>query len=571
MNASSEKVVRRFAKQGLSVVAVLAGAICCDLSGTTLPAYGEQAQATQESGAVLPGQSSATIGSSGYTVPIPEIKMNRIFGTGKSRPSPDPEKSKATDGLREEEPLQRAPIRDESKSGGPRKGPSPMGEPLQEQKDMGRPAQVEPEAPAPPSSSQYGPGPTKRGPESEMRTPAPGKEEQPAESRKSDVKQQAEPSPGDEGQQPDISEMIMRAPQAPEDARKPPPPPQKELLREKTSPETPTILKAIPSKEGPGALSIPRSEVDELADPREWIRLDQRREPEVIPPPELEPLPGDQGRDAGTPSILPEPERIIHRERPFPESSIGQPRPTDLKQEQKPEPVIAPPPEIVPQSRLEPKPEPSPTLQPYPGIEPRREPARESPFPMTPPVPTVSPESQPPRESTSGGEELKTPPAEPSKEEAITQEETPLPPKEMLRSPLEEEALNSPEVREYLQQASPILEELSLLMTTAPSLNLADYDPSDTSGPAIPRDVYLRMDAIKRQLQILDSKTFAIIPPRKYAAFHSLIRESIAETNQACSAIMSYLQDTKAEDLRAVREHLLRARKLIQRTRETTG
>jgi hypothetical protein len=243
---------------------------------------------------------------------------------------------------------------------------------------------------------------------------------------------------------------------------------------------------------------------------------------------------------------------MIHPERPLPESSIGQPRPTDLKQEQKPDPVIAPPREIVPQSRLEPRPEASPTLQPYPGIEPRREPAKESPSPVAPPEPTVSPESQPP-------------------EEAITPEETSLPPKEMLRSPLEEEALSSPEVREYLQQASPILEELSLLMTTAPSLNLADYDPSDTSAPAIPRDVYLRMDAIKRQLQILDSKTFAIIPPRKYAAFHSLIRESIAETNQACSAIMSYLQDTKAEDLRAVREHLLRARKLIQRTRETTG
>lgn len=553
------------------MAAVLAGAIFCDLSGTTCPAYGEQAQATQESGAVLPGQSSATIGSSGYTVPIPEIRMNRIFGKGRSRPSLDPEKSKATESLRDEEPLQRAPIRDESISTGPRKAPSLTGEPLQQKKDMGRPVQVEPEAPAPPSSSQYGSGPTKRGPESDVRPPALGKEKQPAQSRESDVKQQAEPSPGDDGQQSDMPEMIMRAPQAPEDARKPPPPPQKEIFREKTSPETPTILKTVPSKEGPGALSIPRSEVDELADPREWIRLDQRREPEVIPPPELEPLPEDQGRDAGTPSPLPEPERMIHRERPLPESSIGQPRPSDHTQKQKPDPVTAPPREIVPQSRLEPRPEPSPTLQPSTGIEPRREPAKESPSPMAPPEPTVTPESQPPKEATSDREELKTLPSETGKEEATTSEETSLPPKEMLRSPLEEEALSSPEVREYLQQASPILEELSLLMTTAPSLNLADYDPSDTSAPAIPRDVYLRMDAIKRQLQILDSKTFAIIPPRKYAAFHSLIRESIAETNQACSAIMSYLQNTKAEDLRAVREHLLRARKLIQRTRETTG
>jgi len=130
------------------------------------------------------------------------------------------------------------------------------------------------------------------------------------------------------------------------------------------------------------------------------------------------------------------------------------------------------------------------------------------------------------------------------------------------------EVLQSREVRDYLLQAAPILEELSLLMTTAPSLNLADYDPSDPSAPAIPGDIYLRMDAIKRQLQILDSKTFAIIPPKKYGGFHSLIRESIAETNQACTAIMSYLQKSDIEDLRVIRDHLLRARKLIQRTRE---
>ena len=105
-------------------------------------------------------------------------------------------------------------------------------------------------------------------------------------------------------------------------------------------------------------------------------------------------------------------------------------------------------------------------------------------------------------------------------------------------------------------------------MARAPSLTIADYDPSDPNAPAVPKEVHLKMDSMKRKLQILDSKTFAIIPPQKYAPFHSLIRESIAETYQACDSIVDYLDSSRTEALKSVRDHLLKARELIRRTRE---
>ncbi|MGO9572015.1 MAG: hypothetical protein ACLP5H_31220 [Desulfomonilaceae bacterium] len=168
-----------------------------------------------------------------------------------------------------------------------------------------------------------------------------------------------------------------------------------------------------------------------------------------------------------------------------------------------------------------------------------------------------------------------TPPSveEPAKPEpSLPPVERPAPPaKEVLPSPLAQEALNSLEVKEYLRETAPVLEELSLLMTRAPSLNLADYDPSDADAPIVPKEIYLKMDSMKRELQNLDSKTFAIIPPPKYGPFHAVIHESITETYQACDAIISYLNERNDENLQKIMEHLTKARELIRKTRSAQG
>lgn len=140
-----------------------------------------------------------------------------------------------------------------------------------------------------------------------------------------------------------------------------------------------------------------------------------------------------------------------------------------------------------------------------------------------------------------------------------------------LSSPLEADALRSRDVKEYLSQTAPILEELSLLMTRAPSLAIADFDPSDPNPVIFPKDLYVKIDAMKRELQILDSKAFAIIPPAKYAPFHSLIRESIIHTYQACDAMIAYLNERSDDNLHKVHDHLIKARQLVQKTRVAQG
>jgi hypothetical protein len=113
-----------------------------------------------------------------------------------------------------------------------------------------------------------------------------------------------------------------------------------------------------------------------------------------------------------------------------------------------------------------------------------------------------------------------------------------------------------------------VLEELSILMARAPSLNMADYDPSEVNTPVMPQDLGLKLESMKRDLRILDSKVFSIIPPVKYEQFHELIRQSISHTYLACEAIFNYFQDAKPEDLEKVKEHLTKARELIQLTRK---
>ena len=71
---------------------------------------------------------------------------------------------------------------------------------------------------------------------------------------------------------------------------------------------------------------------------------------------------------------------------------------------------------------------------------------------------------------------------------------------------------------------------------------------------------------MKRELEVLDSKTFAVIPPAKYSDFHSLIRQSITQAHQACHSIIEYFQESKSENFQKAREHLLKAGELIRRT-----
>jgi hypothetical protein len=200
-------------------------------------------------------------------------------------------------------------------------------------------------------------------------------------------------------------------------------------------------------------------------------------------------------------------------------------------------------------------------------LDPRRDPET---------TPVIEPEA--PKEVIGPLEPAQPPPTAPAIEEpseperALPAVEQPTPPaKEVLPSPLTQEALDRPEVREYLRETAPLLEELSLLMTRAPSLNIADYDPSDAEAPIVPKAIYLKMDSMKRELQNLDSKTFAIIPPPKYGPFHAVIRESITETYQACDAIISYLNERNDENFQKIMEHLTKARELIRKTRSAQG
>ncbi|MFA6224017.1 MAG: hypothetical protein WC647_17075 [Desulfomonilaceae bacterium] len=141
-------------------------------------------------------------------------------------------------------------------------------------------------------------------------------------------------------------------------------------------------------------------------------------------------------------------------------------------------------------------------------------------------------------------------------------------PKEHIPSPLDEQVGTSRGLRIYLTETTPILEELSLLMTRAPSLNLEDYDPSEANTHVAVQDLNLKLESLKRDLRILDSKVFSIIPPSKYAQFHELIRQSISHTYLACESVSNYFQDAKPEDLRKVRDHLSKAKEFIELTRK---
>ncbi len=138
-------------------------------------------------------------------------------------------------------------------------------------------------------------------------------------------------------------------------------------------------------------------------------------------------------------------------------------------------------------------------------------------------------------------------------------------------SPLASDSLTSREALDYLKEIAPLLEELAIIMAKAPSLTVVDYDPSDPNSTIFPKDILVRMDTLKRRLQILDAKIFSIIPPHRYAEFHNMIRDSINGSFKASDALIDYFHNQSEDNLKKVQENLLKARELMRMTRTAQG
>lgn len=473
-------------KRMLNVIAVLAALMVLGLFGRA-GAQGGAAAPAQEPGTVHPGQTYAPIGESGYKVPIPEFKMRSFIG----ETAKPPEVPKAPE------------------------------EALEPQETPVKPP------PAPPPAQPARPAPQARPVPREVPQPAvPRLPFEPAESP-GEVRTPSTPPPQEEKPAAKESESApLKAPPVPEDVPPPLPVPKKEVLPKTSHPGLPPLLEAEQAKESLRALPLESARVEDMADQRHWIPMEQRREPEVIEP--EPPAPQEAPVKEEAPPAEPPPLREIPKPEPPPvRMEIPQTETPAPKEVEKPEPPAFK--EIT-------RPE-----------APAREsvPEEQAHQPMVPPEPEVTAPVQEP-----------APP--------------PPPPKEVIPSPLEREALQDPAVRTYVRATAPILEELSLVMARAPSLAIADYDPSEANPPFFPKEILVKMESLKRELRILDSKTFEIIPPAKFAQFHSLIRQSITQTYQACDAVVQYFTERDEASLQKVRDHLMKARELIEQTRTRT-
>lgn len=508
------------------------------------------------------GQSEKTyapIGDSGYKVRIPEFKLKRIIGDQPKpkppsgpqdeKPAPSEVRPPSTEsvkpdvpGPRPRLPFDRGPVGPSAPVSSPAdEQPSPAPAPVEDPQ-----AYREPSAPAVEDSERVQDSEKERLRQDGHKRESPLKEV-PLESEAPATEPEASTAPPKEHRSP-----VFTPPKAPEELLKPPPPPKKEVLpREKE--KIPPLLGVQASKSKPVGDRVEPVEVDDMADPRGWLPLVSRGEPQSVAPLESE--------QAGEMAAEKKDADAEGRESSPATLSREAPQVAEPKQQARLEP--APLPEPTPEKKLDLEPSAEPPVEERPEPKPEAVPM---PIPKPEPVPEVTPEPerQPAPEAT--------PETKPAPEETAPTESIPPPaPREMITSPLDDDAVTSGEVRDYLRATAPILEELSLLMTRGPSLALSDYDPSDPNAPVIPKQIHLQMEWMKRELQVLDSKTFAIIPPKKYGEFHELIRQSIAQTYQACDAVLAYLAESKPENLKKMHQHLLKARDLIQRTTEKTG
>jgi len=474
-----ERCDRMVGKSMHHVSSVLAALMVVGLVATAGAQVGAPAS-PQTPGTVHSGQTYAPIGESGYKVPIPEFKMRNFIGESGKPPEVPKAPEEALEAV--EPPSKPAPVQPTR--------PTPSAQPVP--REIPQPAV--PRLPFEPSG-----GPT----ETKAPSTTPPREEKP-------VAKESQSAP-------------LKAPLVPEDVPPPLPIPKKEVLPKTSHPGLPPILDAEPAKESLKTLPLESAHVEDMADPRNWIQMEQRREPEVSEPepsvlreaPVKEEAPlSEQPALREVPRTQPPVKTEVPRVESPPAKELARPEPPALKEVIKPEPPAK---ESVPEEQAH--------------------------QPMVPPEP---------------------------KESVPVEEPAPPPAKEAVPSPLESDALQDPGVRAYVRATAPILEELSLVMTRAPSLAVADYDPSEANPPVFPKEILLKMESLKRELRILDSKTFEIIPPAKFAEFHSLIRQSITQTYQACDAVVQYFTERNEASLQKVREHLLKARELIEQTRRKT-
>ncbi len=477
----------------------------CSVTFGAPPQKPQPQRNNQEEVAAPPG----TIGDSGYVVPIPEIKMRSIIG-GPPRKTPPPERPAAPE----------------------------SSEPARPEKQIDSPVSEGPVA-VPPA---------------EKLTPPPVTREKPAEAT-------AAPKP-----QPPVERQRepVHIPESPQSA------PAEPVESPSTSPES-TRLPFEPSVRQP-------RESGPVRMPREVPHTEQRQEEKELDDEEAPPISTPQAPEEIMTAPAPKKEILKKRTEPLHVPALMENRPAKnplttipiermrvkegdsesaISLDSRKEPETLPDPEPASTEPAHPEPPPIKQMEQLPAKQPEPSPVKqpEPPKESVPPSPAVQPEEQ----------------KETAPRETLPQPEEPVPAvvgkEEPIRSPLDSDAGNGREVREYLKKTAPILEEVSLLMTRAPSLSLADYDPSDPGVPLIPQELLLKMDSMKRELQILDSKTFAIIPPPQYSKFHGLIREAITRTHQACDAIYAYLKDSNPEDLQKIEDSLGKARELIRRTR----
>ena len=552
-------------------------------------------------------QPYAPLGQSGYRVPLPEIKLNQIVGgqRPKQKPTrpeadesaaPQPETPGPTEKSEPEQPDQREtsvvpgaprlPFDHATLKRGPRaipeKGPAEESSPASPlPKESVFPLAV-PAAPEdlmvarPPKKEVFG----KRIPPGAP----PLLEAQPLKQTLKTIPLKAQEAPrsgpvegiplGARGD----PEIVPAAEPEPEPAPAVSAPPEPELSpipKERTPVPAESYQDKQSAKERAPVAPLPEPKPD-MSTPKERPPLAApipEPNPDVLPPKESAPLvPSPEPKpDVSTPeesapvAPLPEPKPAISTpmERatpvaPLPEFKLDVSTPMERAT------PVAP----LPEFKLDvPSPKERIPLVPSPEPKSHKSTARET-------APIVAlPKSEPEPEKTHPKEITPSEPSvEPADEQSIPKEGLPTfdrsvpPPKEVLRSPLYQEAPDTPETKHYLRDTAPILEELSLLMTRAPSINVTEFDPSDANAPLFPSDLQLKMDSMKRDLQILDSKTFAIIPPKTYEQFHGLIRDSISQTHQACDAILNYMAEPNEENFKTIQEHLFRARQLIQQT-----
>ena len=479
------------------------------------------AQSSQDAGPQLPSMSSgasnssSTIGGTTFRVPIPEIRMNRIVG--------DPAPKKETSETR------RGPVSSPQER--------PKAQPLHPE---GREEQMERPSPIP------------------MRLPFDSghrkKEESPVESIPT-VREDIRPEP-------ELNQTV------PENVEKP--------SYRITPPRTPDRQ---PEPAVMEHLAAPKEQIAPLEKPQPRVQERQRVEPHR--PPFREPI-----SPVNITESLPEPVKEIIPKRMIPlphmievEAAKDTVRSlpmesvaidqhlseTDLIQtEKRRSPLVI---EIE-----EPKPLPEPKEQStLPGAQ-KEEPEAQSPpvyQPMTPPEQDEGISTVPSKDHKTVIE------TRPDKDTASTRKESPVrteqpetPPKERIPSPLDEDAAMTAELKRYLKETAPILEELSLLMARTPSLSIADFDPSEPHSQTVPKELNMKMESMKRDLRILDSKIFSIIPPPGYSQYHDLLRQSINHTYMATEAFINFANHSRMEDLTQVKDHLAKAKECIYRTVE---